>query len=401
MVRLPVAPTLPRLDETKRIAERTLKGMERKFESDGRLYVLYANFLKDYEVLQHMTPVPQSCELKQTRTCYLPHHGVLKAAGDEVKIQVVFNGSAQLTSGDSLNRHLYTGPNLLPTLGTILTRWRQHQFVMVTNIAKMYRQILVHPDDRDLQRILWRKDRAEAVQEYRLNTVTYGLSYAPYLAIRTLHQLAADEGHRFPLGAAVLEHDTYVDDIFAGDDSKEGARGLRNQLIEICTAGGFPLSKWAANDEELLHDIPEERRQSRSLREWESDVGHSTLGIQWRPCLDVFAFKVRPCGEGNIIKRIVLSETARLFDLLGWLAPVVVRAKILIQSLWLQRIEWDQPLCPEDHRAWQLFRRELPLLEKLLVPRWLNTGGENLRMEIHGFADASERNCSSGLSQGH
>ncbi|XP_071579938.1 uncharacterized protein [Temnothorax nylanderi] len=391
MVRLPVAPTLPRLDETKQIAERTLKGMERKFESDGRLYVLYANFLKDYEVLQHMTPVPQSCELKQTRTCYLPHHGVLKAAGDEVKIRVVFNGSAQLTSGDSLNRHLYTGPNLLPTLGTILTRWRQHQFVMVTDIAKMYRQILVHPDDRDLQRILWRKDRAEAVQEYRLNTVTYGLSCAPYLAIRTLHQLAADEGHRFPLGAAVLEHDTYVDDIFAGDDSKEGARGLRNQLIEICTAGGFPLSKWAANDEDLLRDIPEDRRQSRSLREWESDVGHSTLGIQWRPCLDAFAFKVRPCGEGNITKRIVLSETARLFDPLGWLAPVVVRAKILIQSLWLQRIEWDQPLCPEDHRARQLFRRELPLLEKLRVPRWLNTGGENLRMEIHGFADASER----------
>ncbi|XP_071580259.1 uncharacterized protein [Temnothorax nylanderi] len=88
---------------------------------------------------------------------------------------------------------------------------------------------------------------------------------------------------------------------------------------------------------------------------------------------------------------LCIQETARLFDPLGWLAPVVVRAKILIQSLWLQRIEWDQPLCPEDHRAWQLFRREFPLLEKLRVPRWLNTGGENLRMEIHGFADASER----------
>jgi len=76
----------------------------------------------------------------------------------------------------------------------------------------MYRQILVHPENRNLQWILWRHNAAEEVREFRLKTVTYGLACAPFLAIRTLRQLADDEGSQFPLGAVALRRDTYVDD---------------------------------------------------------------------------------------------------------------------------------------------------------------------------------------------
>lgn len=64
---------------------------------------------------------------------------------------------------------------------------------MLADIKEMYRQILVHPKDRELQKILWRTGGGDPVKEYQLNTVTYGLSCAPYLAIRTLQQLALDE----------------------------------------------------------------------------------------------------------------------------------------------------------------------------------------------------------------
>lgn len=73
----------------------------------------------------------------------------------------------------------------------------------------MYRQIQIHADDRDLQRILW-YNFSEEIQEYRLNTVTYGLACAPFLAMRTLKQLADDEEARFPRGADVLRQDVYM-----------------------------------------------------------------------------------------------------------------------------------------------------------------------------------------------
>jgi len=124
-----------------------------------------------------MSPVGAAPSPPGATVCYLPHHGVLRGSGPEAKIRVVFNGSSRTLNGASLNASLHVGPNLLPALADILTRWRRHRFVFVADVEKMYRQIAVHPADRDLQRILWGE---EARLEYRLNTVTYGLASAPY-----------------------------------------------------------------------------------------------------------------------------------------------------------------------------------------------------------------------------
>jgi hypothetical protein len=62
----------------------------------------------------------------------------------------------------------------------------------------MYRQISVDPQDRDLQRILWRYSTDEPIQEYRLTTVTYGTSSLSFLATRCLKKLADDNKHQHP-----------------------------------------------------------------------------------------------------------------------------------------------------------------------------------------------------------
>ncbi|XP_011696369.1 PREDICTED: uncharacterized protein LOC105455029 [Wasmannia auropunctata] len=303
LVRLPTGPILPPLEDSRKAALRTLNSMERKFASNVDFHAMYSEFLKEYEALQHMSLAPPPEQARRPRTCYLPHHGVTKMSGDVARIRVVFNGSARLASGDALNRALLTGPNLLPALADILSHWRVHRFAMATDIEKMYRQVLVHEDDRDLQHILWRTNPTEPIKEYRLNTVTYGLTYAPYLAIRTLRQLADDEEKRFPLAAMVLRRDVYVDDILTGADTLAKARYLRDELIQLCAAGGFPLRKWATNDDELLKDIPVNHRQRDGLLEWEPDTSHSTLGLQWHPLQDAFAYKVRPCEERSVTKR--------------------------------------------------------------------------------------------------
>ena len=61
------------------------------------------------------------------------------------------------SNGRSLNDVQHTGPNLLPALADLLLRWRRHTIAFVADVEKMYRQIVIHPDDRDYQRILWPK----------------------------------------------------------------------------------------------------------------------------------------------------------------------------------------------------------------------------------------------------
>lgn len=108
------------------------------------------------------------------------------------------------------------------------------------------------------QRIVWRSNSDQEITEFKLNTVTYELACAPFLALRTLEQLAHDEVSRYPEGPSVLLRDRYVDDVLTGADSKEDALKLRHQLSQLCETGGFLLKKWASNEQELLNALPAE-----------------------------------------------------------------------------------------------------------------------------------------------
>jgi len=368
IVRLPVISTLPDLSTTRKAASSMLLAMERRFIKDASLEEEYKRFMREYERLGHMTRV-EPAEEDAKRVCYLPHHGVLRETSSTTKLRVVFNGSVEITGGESLNKNMLIGQNLLPPLADVLLRWRWHRYVFVADIEKMYRQILVHPSDRDLQRIVWRYNTTDRMAEYQLNTVTYGLGSAPFLAIRTLLQLADDEEPRFPFGASILRRDVYMDDILSGADTVKQAQELLRQVTGLCTAGGFPLKKWAANERIILDDVPAEDLSQPGTRSWLPYQSHATLGLQWHPCTDDFSVALRPGEIRLATKRSVLSQAARLFDPLGWLAPVVVRAKIFIQSTWLKSLDWDTPLSSEDSSFWRDFLEELPSLAQVRIPR--------------------------------
>lgn len=49
------------------------------------------------------------------------------------------------------------------------------------------------PENRCYQHIIWRASPHEELKMYELNTVTYGVNYAPFLAIRVFHYIAEAE----------------------------------------------------------------------------------------------------------------------------------------------------------------------------------------------------------------
>ncbi|KMQ88688.1 hypothetical protein RF55_11778 [Lasius niger] len=250
----------------------------------------------------------------------------------------------------------------------------------------MFRQIRVHQADTDLQRILWRSDPAAEIQDFRLTTVTYGTAPAPYLAIRTLLQLAQDEGARFPHGADALRFNTYVDDILAGASSLEAALNVRRQLVELLSAGGFQLSKWAGTHAALCPD-------GDGLDRLFSGVGSvGTLGVLWSPTTDTLHLKAVPdlASLQTCTKRSVLSDVARFFDPVGWAASVLITAKVFLQDLWTAGLDWDEPLPQGLHVRWKQFTSTLPELGHLTIPRWLGVSGECF-VELHGFSAASTR----------
>lgn len=170
--------------------------------------------MSDYLTLGYMEMATKSGRY------FIPHHTVFKTGDDVSKVRVVFNASAKTSTGLSLNDILYTGPKLQTDLRDILLRCQLKRYILTAGIVNMYRQILIHPEDRLYQHILWRDSPEDDVKEFELMTVTYGLNSAPYLAIRCLHELDAQDGARFLLAKAILTHFTYVDDIVVGANSE-------------------------------------------------------------------------------------------------------------------------------------------------------------------------------------
>ena len=226
---------------------------------------------------------------------------------------------------------------------------------------------------------------------YQLLTVTYGMACAPYLAIRTLRQLAADEGSRFPGAQKAIYNDTYVDDIVTGADDTSAAVALRDELMSLLKSGGFPLRKWVSNDPQVLDGLPRADRLRPSWKDFKNEGPVNALGISWDPVQDQIRVTVPAIDSRRpVTKREVLSCIARLFDPIGWLAPVIITAKILMQDLWKQSVRWDELLPPTMMVRWQRFQDDLPEIKQIRIPRWLGMRGTQ-PIQIHGFADASQK----------
>ena len=89
-------------------------------------------------------------------------------------------------------------------------------------------------------------------------------------------------------------------------------------------------------------------------------------------------------------KRGIISDVAKTFDVLGWLAPTILLMKVLYQKLWEEQLGWDDQV-PEHfsikHSTW---RRQLPVLSTIQLPRCYFEAEHTLTTELHGFSDASE-----------
>ncbi|XP_054717456.1 uncharacterized protein LOC129226851 [Uloborus diversus] len=184
------------------------------------MYDQYKNFMREYLSLNHMELVSTEEIIVEDRKCfYMPHHGVIREQSSTTKLRVVFDASVKSSTNISLNDVLHAGPKLQTDLYYILLNFRIHSLALEADIEKMFRQILVSHLDSDFQRIIWRENPDQKIEDNRLKTVTYGTACAPYLAIRTIKKLAEDEEMNFPKASKVIDKDFYLDDLLTRANS--------------------------------------------------------------------------------------------------------------------------------------------------------------------------------------
>ena len=96
--------------------------------------------------------------------------------------------------------------------------------------------------------------------------------------------------------------------------------------------------------------------------------------------------------DDPMTKRSLVSLYARVFDPIGLLTPFMLTPKLLFQELWARDLNWDDPLDVDIAQAWGAWKKELPIADRIEVPRCLLCGLSSIaKVEVHGFADSSQK----------
>ena len=170
----------------------------------------------------------------------------------------------------------------------IILGWRMYKYVFTGDIQKMYRQIMVHENDRQYQLILFRPRHHDAVSTYQLKTVTFGINSAPFLALRTLQQLSQDCQKIFPLASEILKEEIYVDVILSGGHSIDEAQEKQSEITKALYSASFPFKKITSNSSILLSQVAREDLLDEEFLKFDESSTVKTLEIRWNAMEDVF-----------------------------------------------------------------------------------------------------------------
>uniref|UniRef100_A0A182N2S0 Peptidase aspartic putative domain-containing protein n=1 Tax=Anopheles dirus TaxID=7168 RepID=A0A182N2S0_9DIPT len=238
---------------------------------------------------------------------------------------------------------------------------------------------------------LERQSPDQPLEVYELQRVTFGLAPSSFLAIRVLQQLASDEGENFPLARQALLEDFYVDDYIGGASNEEEAIKLQAELTMLLKRGGFHLTKWNSNRQNVLCNVAAEERATSEFKMFEApEEPIKTLGIAWLPGADQLYIESNvPMNNESWSRRKVYSLIARIYDPLGLVAPITAWAKINMQLLWLSTNDWDQEIPPAMQKRWNEFESQLILLKELKFSRHAVLS-DPVVIQLHCFSDASE-----------
>ncbi|KAI2655935.1 Heat-inducible transcription repressor HrcA [Labeo rohita] len=290
VVPLPFKCPCPHLPNNRHQALKRLMSLKRNLQRKPVTREHFLSFMDKIFKNGHAELAPPLGEREEQ--WYLPTFGVYHPKKPN-QIRVVFDSSAQ-HSGISLDDVLLTGPDLNNTL-------------------------------------LGDNDLSKDIVDYHMRVHVFGNSPSPAVAIYCLHQsVHISDFHVDPDVKHFVMHDFYVDDGLKYLLTVEAANSLLKKTQDVLSKSNLRLHKVAANNKEVMEDFPSTDCAGDLIDlDLEADtlpMKHS-LGLNWDLHTDCFLFGVCDAVK-PYTRRGVLSTINSLYDLLGFVAPVTIKARL-------------------------------------------------------------------------
>ncbi|XP_071044447.1 uncharacterized protein [Parasteatoda tepidariorum] len=177
--------------------------------------------------------------------------------------------------------------------------------------------------------------------------------------------------------------ETVKRDNTGSSDQIEETEKFISEAKEILSSAHFNLRCWLSNMSVPMIDSTESKPQSVPV-----------LGLIWDTQKDTLNCKITEPVQmkESYTKRQILSATHKIYDPIGFTAPLTLIPKLILQQTRIQKIKWDQQLPPNLSKHFSTWIKQLDLLPKIEIPRWLNIDYQNEYITIlHIFSDASKQ----------
>ena len=152
---------------------------------------------------------------------------------------------------------------------------------------------------------------------------------------------------------------------------------LRERLVRDC----FRLTKWYSNEREILATIAAAKRKKSVVNlDLENLPTETALGLKWnieegKIVWEVTEKMLQRVSQESVTRRGIVSAVYSLFDPLGFIAPYIMKTKLLFPTLSRKRLGWHDTLEETDKEQWKGWLDDLPKLHQIQVDRCFKPKG--------------------------
>ena len=289
---------------------------------------------------------------------YMPHHAVFKKSAT-TPLRIVFNASSRPNKGRSLNDCLMMGPSLTAKLHEILVQFRQRKYAVTADISKAFHRIIVDEEHRKFLKLLWINLESQELLTFQFKVVLFGATCSPYLLQETLQTHLSQN----------VEGIDFLDKFYVDNNMNRPTYDNQVELVtdkvrldNVMNQASMPLQKWVSSNEHF-----------NFLYQLAVPVTQKVLGISWNPNTDnmniVVGEKLIHEDSWGYTKCKVLYLVSSIYDPLGWVSPLTVRGKIFMQTLWKEKMGWDQTLNPDQIKVIRDILVDLRRVDEFFFPR--------------------------------
>ena len=208
-----------------------------------------------------------------------------------------------------------------------------------------------------------------------------------------MKKAATDNSDKFDQEAAkTLLQNFHVDLIKSTKDAEEAVSLIKN-VVPMCAAGGFKLTKFISNPPNVLSAIPEEDRKV-GVKDQDLSTGkvpeERGLGVLWNTDNDTLCFNINII-EKSLTKRRLLPMLSSTYDPLGLVSPFLLKGRKTLQELCKDSFQWDHPIPENIKQQWLKYKSNLGKLNSIKIARCFKPKnfGNVKGYTLHRFSDAS------------